>query len=164
MTIYFYTTIDEYGCFSNFSRHGFELDGHYWPTVEHYFQSQKFAGTEHQRRIARSRTPKEAAQLGRDRSVSLRADWERVKDDVMRRAVLRKFETHQDIRKILINTGDAELVENAPGDYYWGCGADGSGQNKLGKILMEVRSILRERAELLNGLESQEGAPRPGTE
>src|SRR5580700_9977426 len=89
MAINFYTTIDEYGCFSNFSRHGFELDGKYWPTAEHYFQAQKFAGTEHEQRIARARTAKEAAQLGRDRSVQLRIDWESVKDDVMRRAVLR---------------------------------------------------------------------------
>jgi ribA/ribD-fused uncharacterized protein len=146
MTIYFYSTTDEYGCFSNFSRHGFKLDGKYWPTSEHYFQAQKFAGTEHQLRVARAKTPKEAARLGRDRSVRLRRDWESVKDDVMRRAVLQKFETHQDLRDVLLGTGDEELVENAPGDYYWGCGADGSGQNKLGKILMEVRSILRARA------------------
>src|SRR5262249_60400178 len=110
-------------------------------------QAQKFAGNEHQLRIDRAKTPKEAARLGRDRSVRLRRDWESAKDDVMRRAVLRKFETHQDIRDVLLGTGDEELVENAPGDYYWGCGADGSGQNKLGKILMEVRSILRARAE-----------------
>jgi N-glycosidase YbiA len=39
-------------------------------------------------------------------------------------------------------TGDEEIVENAPEDYYWGCGADGSGQNKLGQILMRVRREL----------------------
>jgi hypothetical protein len=44
---------------------------------------------------------------------------------------------------VLLGTGDEELVENAPGDYYWGCGADGSGRNMLGRILMEVRSGLR---------------------
>ena len=46
MTIYFYGA-DEvpYGCFSNFSDHGFDLDGVWWPTSEHYFQAQKFAGT-----------------------------------------------------------------------------------------------------------------------
>ena len=47
MTIYFYSTRDEYGCFSNFSQHGFELDGAWWTTSEHYFQAQKFAGTPH---------------------------------------------------------------------------------------------------------------------
>lgn len=42
MTIYFYMIGEEYGCFSNFSPHCFELDGLYWPTSEHYFQAQKF--------------------------------------------------------------------------------------------------------------------------
>lgn len=37
-------------------------------------------------------------------------------------------------------------MENAPRDSYWGCGADGSGKNVLGKILMEVRATLRARA------------------
>lgn len=143
MPIYFYTTTDTYGCFSNFSRHGFELDGWYWPTAEHYFQAQKFVGTEHAGHVARARTPKEAAERGRSRAVPLRPDWEAVKDGVMRAAVRRKFETHADIRAVLLGTGDETLVENAPGDYYWGCGADGSGRNMLGIILMEVRAALR---------------------
>lgn len=43
MTIYFYSAREKpYGCFSNFSRHGFELDGQWWITSEHYFQAQKF--------------------------------------------------------------------------------------------------------------------------
>ena len=144
MTIYFYGTRTQYGCFSNFSRHGFELDGVWWPTSEHYFQAQKFAGTPHADQIREVKTPKDAARMGRDRSRPLRSDWERVKDDIMRKAVLHKFETHADIREVLLSTGDAPIVENAPGDYYWGCGADGSGKNMLGQILMEVREILRD--------------------
>ena len=82
--------------------------------------------------------------MGRDRARPLRADWEQVKDDVMRRGVLRKFETHADIRALLLETGDEPIVENAPGDYYWGCGKDGSGKNMLGRILMETRESLRQ--------------------
>lgn len=141
-TIYFYSTVGDYGCFSNFSRHGFGLDGKYWRTSEHYFQAQKFAGTVHENKVREARTPRQAAALGRRRDLPLRKDWEDVKDDVMRRAVLRKFETHADIRAILLGTDDAELVENAPNDYYWGCGKDGSGKNMLGKILMETRAQL----------------------
>jgi ribA/ribD-fused uncharacterized protein len=81
--------------------------------------------------------------MGRDRSRPLRKDWEQVKDDIMRKAVLRKFETHLEIREILLATGAEEIVENSPIDYYWGCGKDGSGKNMLGQILMEVREILR---------------------
>ncbi len=51
-----------------------------------------------------------------------------------------------DLRAELLGTGDGELVENAPRDYYWGCGRDGSGRNMLGKILMEVRESLRRMA------------------
>lgn len=145
MTIYFYTTGSEYGCFSNFSGHGFELDGAWWPTSEHYFQAQKFAGTPHAEQIRQVKTPKDAAKMGRDRNRPLRRDWEQVKDDIMRRAVLQKFQTHADIREILLGTGDEEIVENAPHDFYWGCGKDGSGQNKLGQILMEVREMLRQQ-------------------
>ena len=57
-------------------------------------------------------------------------------------AVRKKFQTHPELRKLLIETGEQEIVENAPGDYYWGCGADGSGRNKLGIILQEIRSEL----------------------
>ncbi|MBD2182760.1 NADAR family protein [Planktothrix sp. FACHB-1355] len=146
MTIYFYSNREEpYGCFSNFSPHGFELDGFYWPTSEHYFQAQKFVGTPYADRIRLVKTPKDAAKMGRDRSFPLRPDWSQVKDDIMRRGVLRKFQTHTDIREVLISTGDELIVENSPIDYYWGCGADGSGKNMLGKILMEVREILRDR-------------------
>jgi ribA/ribD-fused uncharacterized protein len=146
MTIYFYSsTENSYGCFSNFSRHGFELDGVYWPTSEHFFQAQKFVGTPYAETIRQAKTPKQAAEMGRDPARPLRADWEQVKDDVMRRGVLRKFETHADIRSVLLSTGDELIVENAPGDYYWGCGRDGTGQNRLGQILMEVRQRLREK-------------------
>jgi ribA/ribD-fused uncharacterized protein len=142
--IYFYGYRRKpYGCFSNFSPHGFELDGSWWPTSEHYFQAQKFAGTPHVEEVRRAGTPKEAAQMGRDRCRPLRPDWEQVKDEVMRRAVRRKFEAHPDIRAVLLSTGDELIVEKSPRDSYWGCGADGSGQNRLGQILMEVRESLR---------------------
>lgn len=114
----------------------------YWSTSEHYFQAQKFVDTPHVELIRQVKTPKDAARMGRERTRPLRQDWEQVKDDIMRQAVLCKFQTHTDIRNILLSTGNAEIVENSPIDFYWGCGADGSGKNILGKILMEVRESL----------------------
>jgi ribA/ribD-fused uncharacterized protein len=61
----------------------------------------------------------------------------------MYQAVLKKFQTHRQLHDLLLGTGDEELIENAPSDYYWGCGKDGTGQNKLGHILMRVRAELR---------------------
>jgi N-glycosidase YbiA len=142
MTIYFYSTRDAHGGFSNFSPHGFTLKEVWWPTSEHYFQAQKFAGTAHEDAIRSAPTPRAAADMGRDRRRPLRADWEQVKDEVMRTAVRATFRAHADLRAELLATGDAALVEHAPGDYSWGCGADGSGKNMLGQILMEVRAEL----------------------
>jgi hypothetical protein len=146
LSILFYSTIEQpYGCFSNFSAHGFELDNAWWPTSEHYFQAQKFAGTPFVEQVRQARSPKEAASLGRQRTLPLRPDWEQAKDEIMLQAVLRKFETHADIRAILLGTEDEEIIENTTTDQYWGCGTDGTGQNMLGKTLMQVRQILRNR-------------------
>lgn len=146
MTIYFYSTIGPYGCFSNFSQHGVNLKEQWWPTSEHFFQAQKFADISYAEAIRRAPTPKRAAELGRARSQALRPDWEQVKDDIMREAVRAKFQTHKDIQQTLLDTGDEEIVEAAPGDFYWGAGADGSGKNMLGRILMEVRAELARTA------------------
>ncbi|MGA7937648.1 MAG: NADAR family protein [Kovacikia sp.] len=144
MTIYFYSIHEKpYGYFSNFSPHGFMQDGLWWATSEHYFQAQKFAGTPYVEKVCSAKSPREAADLGRDRSLPLRPDWEEVKDDIMRKAVLYKFQNHEDIREILRSTGDQLLVEKTSNDYYWGCGTQGTGKNMLGNILMEVRETLR---------------------
>ena len=62
----------------------------------------------------------------------------------MRNALMAKFTTHSDLRDALLATGDEELVENAPTDYFWGCGKLGGGQNMLGKLLMATRQALRD--------------------
>src|SRR3954470_21637957 len=106
--ILFYRPKEPYGEFSNFSPHSIEVDGKVWPTSEHYFQAQKFAGTEHEERVRLCKTPRAAADLGRSRKLPLRRDWEAVKDEVMREAVLAKFSQHADLRAVLLGTGDAE--------------------------------------------------------
>lgn len=139
MTIYFYKIADEYGCFSNFAHYSFELDGKRWMTSEHYFQAQKFLGTEYEEVIRLLDNPMKAAEMGRSRDLPLRADWEQVKDDIMRKAVLAKFEQNKEIKNVLLSTGKEAIIEKTSNDYYWGCGKDGSGKNRLGNILMEVR-------------------------
>lgn len=141
--IQFYGVQDEHGHFSNFSRQSIWLKGKRWPTSEHYFQAQKFAGTEHEEAIRLAKTPRIAADMGRDRKKPLRRDWEAVKDDVMREAVRAKFTQHADLREMLLATGTATLVEHTTNDAYWGDNGDGSGRNMLGRILMDIREELR---------------------
>ena len=143
--IYFYKINDPYGCFSNFSKHGFELKGKYWKTSEHYFQAMKFENTKYEEEIRLLPTPMNAAVRGRDRSLPLRAEWETVKDKIMKEAVLAKFQYNNEIKEILLGTDDNEIIEKTADDYYWGCGTAGNGKNVLGKILMEVREMLRKK-------------------
>ncbi len=142
-TINFYRHWHRYGCFSNFAPYPIAIDAKVWPTVEHFFQAQKFAGTEHEEAIRLAESPGWAARMGRDRRRPLRPDWESVKNDVMRKAVQAKFTQHADIRETLLDTGDAVLVEHTRNDRYWGDGGDGTGKNMLGKILMQVRESIR---------------------
>lgn len=143
--IRFYGVGEAYGVFSNFHPAPIRLKGKVWPTTEHYFQAQKFAGTKHEVEILAAKTPAVAARKGRERSRPLRRDWEAVKDSVMRDAVRAKFEQHDELRRALLDTGEARLVEHTESDAYWGDGGDGSGRNRLGEILMELRATLRDR-------------------
>jgi N-glycosidase YbiA len=142
-TIYFYKADRPYGYFSNFSLHPIELDGCLWPTVEHYYQAQKFAGTEFAWLVAQIRaapTPEAAAAIGRCLDYRPAEDWPDRKLLVMERAVLAKFNSHPELQQLLLATGLAQIVEDSPVDYFWGCGEDRSGLNHLGKILMHVRT------------------------
>ncbi len=141
--INFYSVNDEYGEFSNFAAYPIKLKGKVWPTSEHYFQAMKFESENDQSEIRKTKSPMEAARKGRDRKRKLRRDWESVKDNVMREAVMQKFTQHPDLKEILLSTGTAKLIEHTKNDAYWGDGGNGSGKNKLGQILMEVREKLR---------------------
>ncbi len=119
----------------------------FYPTVEHYFQAMKTLNPEMRKKIAAADTPGQAKRLGRQ--VELRPDWEEVKDDVMLEGLRLKF-TIPSLREMLIETGSAELVEgNWWHDNTWGdCGCekcqDIPGQNRLGKLLMQVRKEVKE--------------------
>ncbi|MDR3459229.1 MAG: NADAR family protein [Verrucomicrobiae bacterium] len=144
--ILFYRINEPYGGFSNFSPHPFELKGKQWPTTEHYFQAQKFPGTEHEEAVRLAKSPMIAARMGRSRERPLRSDWETVKDDIMREALAAKFAQHPPLRQQLLDTENAELIEHTTNDSYWADGGDGTGKNRLGQLLMELREQLRTEA------------------
>ena len=143
--IYFYKVNAPYGCFSNFSPHPIELAGRKWATVEHYYQAHKFLGTDFEElmgQIHAAPTPELAAKIGRNPKHQSHPSWDLCKCEVMYGAVLQKFRTHLDIQQILLATLDAEIIEDSPVDYFWGCGTARTGINHLGRILMQVRADL----------------------
>lgn len=120
------------------------MDGVLWPTSEHYFQAMKFPhAPDLQARIQKVKSPGYAKKLAWTAGVVLRPDWDSYRVDVMRRVVRAKFSQRPDLRAILLGTGDELLVEHTERDSFWGDGGDGSGQNMLGQLLMEVRAELQ---------------------
>lgn len=136
--IYFYTKTGPYFELSNFAPFGFESDGVYWPTVEHYFQAQKFTDSAYQERIRKTSSPREARSLGQSRSVPIRSEWESVREAVMLKALRLKFQ-RPERKALLLGAGEHPLVEASPFDHFWGAGQDGSGQNRLGHLLVQLR-------------------------
>ena len=143
MAILFYSKSPEHAWLSNFAEHGFTLDGIRWPSVEHFYQAQKYPGTEAAERIRRADAPSKARKAGQDRSLVPRPDWEAVREDVMRTAVRAKFGQNRQLLEMLLATGDEELVHQSESDVFWGRSREGVGDNRLGVILMEVREALR---------------------
>jgi ribA/ribD-fused uncharacterized protein len=143
VTIRFFSKSETHREFSNFPPYPIDLDGSRWPTVEHYYQAQKFADPELKQRIRKAEKPVIAKSLADKYKTSVRPDWDAAKDAAMERAVRCKFTQHEGLRELLLATGAEDLAEAAPTDYYWGVGRDGSGQNKLGLLLMRIRAELR---------------------
>jgi ribA/ribD-fused uncharacterized protein len=130
----------EFRFLSNFWPCTIVHDGLVYKSTEHAYQAAKTENFSSRILIANSNSPGKAKRAGRN--VDLRRDWEAVKVKVMFELVLQKFSRHRDLRRLLLHTGSAKLIEgNHWNDTFWGV-CRGKGENKLGKILMEVRDLV----------------------
>lgn len=143
---------------SNFERAPFRLRGVMWPTAEHYFQAAKFFDTDpaYAEVVRATGSPGAAKAAGRSRAHPLDPAWEAIKEGVMRDALTAKFAPGTDLAARLMATAPHVLIEDAPRDYYWGAGASGTGRNRLGVLLGEVRAGLLSAA-------GGAGAPAPAS-
>jgi hypothetical protein len=103
-------------------------------------------GNESDEVIVRPSTPGEAKRMGE--KVTKREDWDEIKSGIMLEILRAKFTQDLTLRQMLLDTGDALLVEgNKWHDNFWGtchcekCG--NKGRNVLGTLLVQVREELR---------------------
>lgn len=126
----------------------------YYRSLEHAYQAAKFNCPKVRHRIRRTRYGGGAKGLAKmllqygEKSAVPKAVWDAVKCDVMYSLLQVKFgKCNQDLQLKLLETGDAQLIEgNTWGDSFWGCvEVEGkwSGQNHLGRLLMDMREELR---------------------
>jgi ribA/ribD-fused uncharacterized protein len=140
MAIWFYSKTPGYEWLSNFYPAPIELEGLTWPSVEHFYQSQRFPGTDLAETIRAAEKPAKAKSLADGNKVLGRPDWAEVKLDIMRRALEAKFHQHAGLARQLVATGDEELLHQSKSDTFWGRTPDGQGENHLGRLLMELRA------------------------
>ncbi|KAF9002456.1 hypothetical protein BDQ17DRAFT_1168524, partial [Cyathus striatus] len=144
--ILFYHKHEPHYGFTNFSSHPVYYKNKKYPTSEHLFQSFKFQDrrpdlAEHIRNC--SDLPRIALFEAKRYERSGRPDWMEVNVQKMDETLWHKFTQHEDLKEELLDTGDAELVENSDTDSFWGVGPDGNGRNELGKALERLRAKLR---------------------
>jgi len=140
--INFYHSDQPWGELSNFSRHSMFIDGKIWPTAEHYYQAQKYKGTTHEEDIRQCSTPILAKIKATSLVLKRLPNWSEIKENIMLKALRAKFQQHPDLKIKLLNSGTRLLVEHTKNDNYWGDSGDGSGLNRLGHLLMQVRKEL----------------------
>lgn len=127
---------------SNFHPSPFIWDGEAWPTVEHAYQAMKSKDPKYRANILSNAKPFTAKEKGQ--RVVLRQDWYHIRINVMTQCVRAKFFQIPELAKLLLATGEQELIEgNTWDDAFWGV-CKGKGENHLGKILMKVRQELRD--------------------
>lgn len=157
--------------FSNFYKHDSPIliDGEYYTTIEHYFQSQKYSkdigrNKEYRELIKKETTPYKAKILANPHKITANYpwvkklkdtynvfkpdlhfnanEWDTIKDNVMLKGLTAKFTQDKHCKEILLSTEEATLIEESY-DKYWGNGMDDNNIGKLGELLMNVRSFLK---------------------
>ncbi|MCL6270521.1 NADAR family protein [Sansalvadorimonas sp. 2012CJ34-2] len=139
----------------------FPGDPNQYHSVEQYFQSRKFidgakqGASKHLLKTAwldvmSSNNGKEASERGREQKYSDLIDfdkWNQVKQGIMYRAILHKFQQNAELRQKLIATWPNVIIEDTSEqqehiDDYWGSGIGDVGSNITGQILGQVREEL----------------------
>lgn len=142
-----FSRFDKDSPFATISKHPFLLDDVQWKTAEHYYQACKFKDLAYAEKIILAKDGQQAYQLGNRWLKRKNSDWKTKRQLYMTRALFRKVKEYPEVAQVLLETGDALLVETSQYDYFWGLGRDQRGENKLGKVWMDIRKrILSEEA------------------
>lgn len=137
----------EYYMLSNWSAHKVKLWGNEFMTADHAYHYKKFeeSAPHIARKILKASSPMEAKNIASKYKTYSLDKWEAIKDEVLYEILKTKAQQHTEVYDALIKSNGKNLIENSPYDSYWGTGPDGNGQNKLGKLWMQIRTELTQK-------------------
>lgn len=136
-----------YGAFSNLHRRPVVFEEIEYPTAEHAYQAGKARKEEVKNWLLNAPSPALVAMAAHGLYTwDIAPNWSKTKFQRMKGVLLAKFSQHEDLKELLLSTGDVRLVESATVDNavnrLWG-EVNGVGKNMLGTLLMEVREEIR---------------------
>ena len=132
-----------FGSLSPLSPHPVTVRHQTYPSLNHYFQSQRFAGSPLEADLRNATSLWELDRLTRkaeDAHYQVQ-DWDSLKPDVMLLGNYFKFRQNGDALTVLQQTSSKVIVYHNT-DNFWGDGGDGTGKNLLGVVLMATRKRL----------------------
>ncbi|KAH6859003.1 hypothetical protein BKA58DRAFT_51632 [Alternaria rosae] len=157
--VFFWKPRDGHGYLCQWYWSKFTINDETYATAEMWMMVHKarcFSDEEIAKQMLETTSPKEHKDLGRKVKGFDEKVWDEQKLEIVKQGTYHKFTISEDaenLRKMLLATGDRELVEASPHDRIWGVGfaerdAEKNryrwGQNLLGRALMDVRKRLRE--------------------
>ncbi len=135
----------EFFVFDNFSSFGIIMNGEFYPTVEHAYQSGKFVETapEIAEQIKNCLSAHEAQKIAFAYRNKQAKNWDEIKIDYMEKLLRLKLEQNPYVKRKLLQTEDYLICEDSPKDNFWGIGEKRNGQNQLGKLWMKLRDEMK---------------------
>ncbi len=140
----FFRPTEPYGEFSNWYMSSFTMENITFSSAEQalmYYKAKLFYDDDIASQILNTSYPYNIKNLGRKVHNFSQEVWDSNKFGIMKAILYAKFSQNQSLLSVLLSTADQYIFENSPYDYIWGVGAYQTGQNLLGKALMEVRSL-----------------------
>ena len=144
------------GQFSQWAKYDIAIDNKIYNTCEQYMMAEKarlFGDQEAEAKIMAAKNPRDQKAYGRKVRNFDAARWQAACEEIVFKANFAKYSQHEELKAMLLATGDKIIAEASPQDAIWGIGMAEShpnvtdqtvwGQNLLGKALMRVRNALR---------------------
>lgn len=140
----------EFFCLDNFSSFGIIYKKHFYPTIEHAYQAEKFikSAPNIAEKIKKSLSAHDAQKIAYSNKGKVCLKWDDNKLKFMEKLLMLKIKQNLYVKQKLLETNNYLICEDSPKDSFWGIGENRTGRNELGKLWMKLRSDLQKNSQV----------------
>ena len=155
--VFFHKPEEPNGFLSNWYASPFDIEGIHFTSTEQYIMYKKcvtFGDSDSAKAVLATSNTALQQDIGRHATGYIGGVWAGMRQMVAFEGLMAKFIQNEELKKMLLDTGDAILVECAGSDKIWACGirlddnrrfnaSNWDGSNILGFTLMRVRDYIK---------------------